>query len=261
MSSKSSFPQNTLLFPPIIDASRRTSSHILTVATTKAPPSPLVEQIAQQPALRAGELDTGKATAPMEEISEDEAESFEDKFTFLSSFHFILDDFDIDSHNSDFGTLRDKANVKGILRKNLEHWHHTSANPSVINTVEYGYKIFTTLVSNFFQNNQSALQNANFVTCNVKELLKSGRIKENRVPLYIVSPLTVAKNSHNKLTLAGDIYELTIKYSIVLQVKWTTGDKNQIADALSRSYDFDDWETTDTLFNYLNRSWGLFYNR
>ena len=95
----------------------------------------------------------------------------------------------------------------------------------------------------------------------MKELLKSGRIKENRVPLYIVSPLTVAKNSHNKLTLAGDIYELTIKYSIVLQVKWKPGDKNQIADALSRSYDFDDWETTDTLFNYLNRLWGLFYNR
>ena len=76
--------------PPIINASRRTSSHTLTVATTKAPLSELVDHIPQQPALRAGELGTGEATAPVEEISEDEAESFEDKCTFLSSFHLCL---------------------------------------------------------------------------------------------------------------------------------------------------------------------------
>ena len=53
----------------------------------------------------------------MEEISEDEAESIEIKSTFLSSFHFMPDDFDIDSHNSDFDTLRNKANVKGAYKK------------------------------------------------------------------------------------------------------------------------------------------------
>ena len=68
--------------------------------------SPLVDQIPQQPALRARELDTGEATARAEEILEDEAESCEDKCTFLSSFHFMPDDFDIDSHNSGFDTLR-----------------------------------------------------------------------------------------------------------------------------------------------------------
>ena len=68
--------------------------------------------------MRAGELDTDETTAPMEEISEDEAESFEDKCTFLSSLHVMPDDFDIDSHNSDFDTLRNKANVKGSLLKN-----------------------------------------------------------------------------------------------------------------------------------------------
>ena len=190
MSSKSSFPHNTLLSPPIINAGRRTSSHTLTAATTKAPPSPMVDQIPQQHALRAGELDTGKATAPMEEISEDEAESFEDKSTFLPSFHFMSGDFD-----------------KGSLRKNLEHWHHIGANPSVIDTIENGYNIpfFTTPVSNFFQNNQSALRNTNFVTYTVKELLKSGRIKETRALLYIASPLTVAKNSHNKSRLILDL--------------------------------------------------------
>ena len=90
MSSKSSFPHNTLSSLPIINASRRTSSHTLTAATTKAPLSLLVDQMPQQPALRTGKLDTGEVTAPMEKISEDEAESFEDKCTFLSSLHLCL---------------------------------------------------------------------------------------------------------------------------------------------------------------------------
>ena len=79
--------------------------------------------------MRAGELDTGEATAPAEEILEDDAESFEDKSTFLSSFHFMPGDFDIVSHNSDFNTLGNKANVKESLRKKLKHWHHIGANP------------------------------------------------------------------------------------------------------------------------------------
>ena len=94
ISSKSSFPRNSLSSPPIVNASRRFSSHTLTAATTNcthhlvitALRDTLVDQIPQQPALRAGKLDTGEATAPVEEISEDESESFEDKCTFLSSF-------------------------------------------------------------------------------------------------------------------------------------------------------------------------------
>ena len=39
----------------------------------------------------------------------------------------------------------------------------------------------------------------------MKELLKSGRIKKTRAPPYIVSPLTVAKNSHNKPRLILDL--------------------------------------------------------
>ena len=39
-------------------------------------------------------------------------------------------DFDMDSH--------EQANAKGSLHKNLEHWHHISANPSVIDTIENG---------------------------------------------------------------------------------------------------------------------------
>ena len=74
------FPIQHSFSPPIINASGHTSSHTLTAATTKAPLSPLVDQISQQPALRTGELDTSEATSPMEEISEDEAESFDSLF-------------------------------------------------------------------------------------------------------------------------------------------------------------------------------------
>ena len=75
---------------------------------------------------------------------------------------------------------------------------------------------------------------------------------------YAVS-LIVANGSNEEhlQTLTENIYELTIKYSIVLQVKWIPRHKNQ-KDALSKSYDFNDWETTDTQFNYLNRLWGPF---
>ena len=48
----------------------------------------------------------------MEEISEYEVIYFEDKCTFLSPFHFLSDDFDMDSHDLDFDTLRNKANIK-----------------------------------------------------------------------------------------------------------------------------------------------------
>ena len=224
MSSKSSFPHNSLSLAPIANVSRRISTHNLTAATTKcthqpaitAPRASLVDQILQQPVLRVGELDTGKTTAPMAEISEDEAESFGDKCTFESSFHFMPDDFDMNSNDFDFEILRNKGNVKVSLRKNLEHMHHIGASPSVIDTIENDYKIpfFSTPVSEFFQNNQSALQNANFVTCTVEELLKSGRIKETRAPPYIVSPLTVSKNNHNKMRLILDFNSFVYKDKI-----------------------------------------------
>ena len=82
----------------------------------------------------------------MDEISENEAESFEDKCTFLSPFHSLSDDFDMDSHNFDFDILRKKANVKESLHKNLEHWHHIGPNPSVIDTIENGYSRFNNFV-------------------------------------------------------------------------------------------------------------------
>ena len=154
----------------------------------------------------------------MEEKSEDEAESFEDKCTFLSLFHFLSGDFDIDSHDFDFDTLRNKANVKENLHQNLEHWHQTGANLSVIDIIENSYKIpfFTTPDSNIFQNNQSPLQNENFVTCTVKESLKSSRIKETRALPQIVNLLTVSKSSCHKPRFILDLRYVSLLFCFVL---------------------------------------------
>ena len=69
----------------------------------------------------------------MEEISQDEAKSFEDKCTFFVTWS---DYFDMDHRDFDFDTLRNKAKVKGSFHKNLEHWHHIEASLSVIDTIE-----------------------------------------------------------------------------------------------------------------------------
>ena len=127
----------------------------------------------------------------------------------MSPFHSLSDYFDVDFQNFDFDTLRNKANVKESLHKNLEHWHHIGPNPSVIDTIENGYSRFNNFV---LWNNQS-------VTHMVKKLLKSGRIKETRTPFYIVNPLTVAKNSHKKPRFILDlrnafflVYKVRIKF-------------------------------------------------
>ena len=58
-------------------------------------------------------LDTGEALwkkiFPMENNSEDQAKSFEDKCAFFSFFHFLSDYFDMDSRDFDFEILRNKA--------------------------------------------------------------------------------------------------------------------------------------------------------
>ena len=80
-----------------------------------------------------------KATAAIEKNFD--AESFKDKCTFLSSFHYRPDDFEMGSHDFDFDTLRNKANVKGSLRKKLEHWYEIGANPSVIDTTKFHFSL------------------------------------------------------------------------------------------------------------------------
>ena len=109
----------------------------------------------------------------------------------MSPFHSLSDDFGMDSHDFDIDTSRNKANAKESLHKNLEHCHHTGANPSVIDTMENDWNISVfTCYSHFnnfvLSNNQPALQNEDFITHTAKKLLKSRRIKKIRTPFCFV---------------------------------------------------------------------------
>ena len=78
-------------------------------------------------------LDTGEATALWKKFQKMKLNLLKINalFFFLSPFYPFSDmDFDMDSH--------EQANVKGSLHKNLEHWHHIGANPSVVDTIENG---------------------------------------------------------------------------------------------------------------------------
>ena len=129
----------------------------------------------------------------MEEISKDKAKSFQDKCTFFSPFHF-LSDFDMDSHDFDSDTLRNKPNVKRSLHNNLDHWYHIDASP-------FCYWYYRERLKNpifcyfrficFFQNKQSALQNEDFLTRIMKESTK-------------LEPIPMRKNIHSKPRLILD---------------------------------------------------------
>ena len=65
-------------------------------------------------------------------------------------------------------------------------------------------------------------------------------------------------NKQHLQKLVESIYDLTVSGCTKLHVQWVPRKQNTIADTLSKMYDFEDWETTNTLFKYLNRVWGSF---
>ena len=65
-------------------------------------------------------------------------------------------------------------------------------------------------------------------------------------------------NKQHLQKLVESIYDLTVFGCAKLDVQWVPRKQNSIADTLSKMYDFEDWETTNTLFKYLNRVWGSF---
>ena len=78
---------------------------------------------------------------------------------------------------------------------------------SVMDVLKNGYKIplKTLPKAAKFPDNHSALNNANFVTQAVEQLLNTGRIKEVKNSPYVVNPLSVSENSSYKLRLILDL--------------------------------------------------------
>ena len=102
------------------------------------------------------------------------------------SFFCLIFCFDMDSRNFDFNTLRNKANVKIKLTQKFGALVPYGSK-SLLLVLKRTTKKFNFLLlpfQFFFQKNESALHNGDFVTHTVKELSKFGRIKENRAPLH-----------------------------------------------------------------------------
>ena len=81
-------------------------------------------------------MDTGEATALWKKFQMMKQNLSKISVLFCDLFIFFPDDFDMDPQDIDFDTLRNKADVKGSLHKNLDRWNHIGANPSVIDTIE-----------------------------------------------------------------------------------------------------------------------------
>ena len=60
--------------------------------------------------------------------------------------------------------------------------------------------------------------------------------------------------------LALDIFSLCLNNNISIYLEWIPRNLNEIADAISKFIDYDDWRTTDGFFIFLNTVWGPFYN-
>ena len=85
-----------------------------------------------------------------------------------------------------------------------------------------------------------------------KELLSSKSI--NWFTDNFAASLIVSKGSRkNHLQdLAIDIFNLCSDYKITLKINWIPREDNEIADEISKFFDFDDWQITDECFEFLN---------
>lgn len=92
------------------------------------------------------------------------------------------------------------SSVKNRLKNNYEYWKSIGVNKFVLNVIKNGYAIafISKLVSTFKNNNQTALQNAEFVTKAIKKLVDNNYVTEVFDKPYIVNPLSVSVQKSGK---------------------------------------------------------------
>ena len=151
---------------------------------------------------------TGDNLVHSQEIIPDyEAETYKDKYFRSSHISSLSEPPENCIKDSEFESGEKVCIVKGSLRNHLQFWYKIGANVSAIDVLENGYKIplITLPKAAKFPNNHSALNNANFATKAVEELLNTGGIKEVKNSPYLVNPLSVSENSSHKLQLILDL--------------------------------------------------------
>ena len=141
-----------------------------------------------------------KPVHSQEIILDNDAETYEDKYFHPSHISSLNELPGNCIKDSEFESGEKVCIVKGSLKNHLQFWHKIGANVSVIDVLENGYKVplITLPKGAKFPNNHFALKNANFVTQAVEELLNTGRIKEVKTHLMLLTHFqflkTVAKN-------------------------------------------------------------------
>lgn len=61
--------------------------------------------------------------------------------------------------------------------------------------------------------------------------------------------------------IAINIFSNCIQNQISLEVEWIPRSENEVADYLSKMYDYDDWSISDTVFQFFNNKWGPYLGR
>ena len=128
-------------------------------------------------------------------ISKDKYYNFESKLCFLRKSEKAF-------FENVLTAVNNNSTVKGRIRMNIKVWEKLRASEYILQVIKEGYKLPFIKTPEFreFQNNHSAINNYNFVSTTIQELIQSGSVIE--VPFC---PLLVAVNSSGKKRLILDI--------------------------------------------------------
>ena len=114
--------------------------------------------------------------------------------------------------------------VKGRLAKNIAFWEKIGANSFVLDTLRNGYVIpfIESPNSMHKSNNRSAVQNSDFVTSAIDDLVSSGCAVQVPFKPFIVNPLSVAiqKSGKKRLILDLSILNLSVKKEKIKFEDW-----------------------------------------
>ena len=97
--------------------------------------------------------------------------------------------------------------VRGRLRKSIQFWREIDAPRFILDTIEFGYKLLLLQIPPPFvaTNNNSALQESEFVESAISELLSLECITEVFAPPEVINPLSVSIQKSGKKRLILDL--------------------------------------------------------
>lgn len=138
--------------------------------------------------------------------------------------------------------------VRGRLKKNIDFWRCIGACEFILDVIENGYKLplYSMPPKYFNHNNRSALNEYDFVTEAIKDLLDRSLIEECEEPPWVVNPLTVSQQSSGKKRLILDlrivnqhIWKQSVKYDdLKVALSYLQKDFHMIKFDITSAYHF-----------------------